>query len=388
MANSNKWLCIYAVAQLGRPYKMGDSGAFRKSTQKTLKQHNHQYSSKAYDNPNYNQEVKTHDCSGLIVGALRCTSVNGKFKKKSPVAHGASSQFKACKNQHTSMSGFDHIPGRLVFIKNTKKDKNKYPYSHVGIYVGTIKDNNGTHKDVVVEAMGRDYGVVFSKLSKWDAWGQLKCCSEDTTKDMVFSSSGSSGGGGGSGGNAVTLKVSAIDPYIASIGPIKTNFDYSVLKKNKVAAMMFNAGSLFDIQHKKKTYKNPFLDEQVKKCEEQNMPFALYADVKAHNVVEADAECRALYYILDLHPPKLGIWLKMDTGQSVGTNDAIIEVYYKYIEKWGLKSRCGIYIDISKLSTISWDKFQDRFYLWGIDKKIDFKTVEKKLLQPSMFEVK
>lgn len=385
MSKTNSWLCTYAVAQLGKPYKMGSAGAFKKSTQKTLQQYKHAYSKSAHSNPNYNNSVKTHDCSGLIVGALTCTGVNKKPTKSSPVYHGASSMWKNnCENRHESMSGFDKIPGRIVFIKNKGKTKNKHPYSHVGIYVGTFTDSTGTHKDAVVEAMGRKFGVVYSGLSKWDAWAQLKCCKVDTKVGQVFTSTGSSG----SGGSAVTIKVKAIDPYAVVIGAVKVDTDFKKLKDADVAFMMFNAGSLFDSSHKKKTYKNPYLDNHITRCMEVNLPFALYADVRAHSEIEADAECRALYYILAEHSPKLGIWLHMDTNQSLAVNDKIIAVYYKYIQQWGLQSRCGFYMPISKLATISWSSYQDKFYLWGIDTSLDLKKVSGKLLQPSMFEVK
>jgi hypothetical protein len=382
MSKKNSWLCTYAVAQLGKPYKMGSVGKFKKSTQKTLQQYKHAYSKSAHDNPNYNKSVKTHDCSGLIVGALTCSSVNGKPKGSSPVYHGASSMWKSnCTNRHESMSGFDKVPGRIVFVKNTGKTKSKYPFSHVGIYVGTFKDSTGTHKDAVIEAMGRKYGVVYSGLKKWDAWAQLKCCTVDTSVGQVFTNTGSSA-------RKVNIKVNAIDPYAAVIGAVKVDMDYKKLKTAKVAFMMFNAGSLYDSNHKKKTYKNPYLDDQIKRCTEVNLPFALYADVRAKSEIEADAECRALYYVLAEHSPKLGIWLRMDTNNSLAINDKIINVYYKYITLWGMKTRCGFYMPISKLNTISWSSFQDKFYLWGIDTSLDFKKVEGKLLQPSMFEVK
>lgn len=384
MSKTNSWLCTYAVAQLGKPYKMGSAGAFKKSTQKTLKQYKHAYSKSAHDNPNYNSSVKTHDCSGLIVGALTCKGVNKKPTLSSPVYHGASSMWKYnCENRHESMSGFDKIPGRIVFIKNKGKTKAKHPYSHVGIYVGTFTDSTGTHKDAVVEAMGRKFGVVYSGLSKWDAWAQLKCCKVNTKVGQVFTSTGSS-----SGSSAVTIKVKAIDPYAVVIGAVKVDTDFKKLKDADVAFMMFNAGSLFDSSHKKKTYKNPYLDNHITRCMEVNLPFALYADVRAHSEIEADAECRALYYILAEHSPKLGIWLHMDTNQSLAVNDKIIAVYYKYIQQWGLQSRCGFYMPISKLGTISWSSYQDKFYLWGIDTSLDLKKVSGKLLQPSMFEVK
>jgi hypothetical protein len=381
MATKASKLCSYVIQQLGKPYWYGTSGQkASESLYKKMKKAHSKYYKWSYSSSVEGQKV--HDCSGLIKGVI------------SSVAHGATSQYNSnCSSSAKAKSrdNFPYIPGTLVF----KKDGSSM--SHVGVFIGNFVDAKGkTHKNTIVEAKGHEWGVVISSWDakksngkySWNAWGQLKSkyCDYDTTKGQTFKASGGSSGGGSSGG--VTIKTSAIDPYVAIIGPISTSIDYATLKKNKVAAMMFNAGSLFDIQHKKKTYLNPFLAGQVKKCDEQNLPYALYADVKAHNEIEADAECRALYYILDLHPPKLGIWLKLDTGQSVAMNDKIIDVYYKYIEEWGMKGRCGIYIETSKLSSFSWDKFQDKFYLLGINKSIDLKTIEGKLLQPSMFEVK
>lgn len=385
MSKTNSWLCTYAIAQLGKPYKLNWHGAFAKCTQKKYRQSKHKLTGENdwHKNPYYGENVKYHDCAGLALGALMCSGVNSSPKGNAPISSGASSIWaNNCKNKHTSMSGFDKVPGRLVFVKNTKKNKNKYPYSHVGIYVGTFTDKNGTHTDAVIEALGKDFGVVYSKVtnSKWGAWAQISCCKEDTKVGQTF---------------AVTntlnpqdlIKVDTFSPYVAIIHPTNTKIDYAKLKESKVSAMMFNAGSLYDLSHRKKTYKNPYLDSQVKGCTEANLPFALYADVRATSEIEADDECRSLYYIISEHPPKLGIWLHMVTGQGVTVNDKVINVYYKYIEKWGLKGKCGIYIDMKSLSTISWSSFQDKFNLLGIGRSLDLKKVENKLLQPSMFEV-
>ena len=186
-----------------------------------------------------------------------------------------------------------------------------------------------------------------------------------------------------------SIKLGKVDPYVAIIGPHKVDADFSKLEKYGVSAMMFCAGSLYDSSHnKKKVYKNSYLDDQVKRCMAADMPFALYADVRAKNEIEADAECRVLYYIIAEHSPKLGLWLRMQTGSKIAaTNDKILNVYYKYIVKWGLKDRCGIYIEKSKINTFSWGSFQDKFYLLAIDHMSSFKSVENKLLTPEMFEM-
>ena len=185
------------------------------------------------------------------------------------------------------------------------------------------------------------------------------------------------------------VDVKNFNPYMAIIGPHSESVDYSKLKSSKVSAMMFNAGSMYSASHKKNThYKNPYLSKQIKKCMKVNLPYALYAIIRAHDITEADAECRALYYILAEYTPKLGIWLYLDTNQNVETNNAIIDVYYRYIRSWGFTDRCGIYTKISDLSKFSWDEFQEDFYLLGIDTSISLSKVEGQLLDPSMFEVK
>lgn len=187
-----------------------------------------------------------------------------------------------------------------------------------------------------------------------------------------------------------SIKTQTFTPYIATIGPTSVKPDYDKLKAAGVSAMMFNAGALFDKTRKeRKYYKNSHLDSQVKGCLEAKLPFALYADVRATTKAEADAECRALYYILADHPPELGIWLHLDTPSRVklSVNNEIINVYYRHITEWGLKGRCGIYIDKSFLSRFSWSDYQDDFYLWMIDRVSTFKNIDGKLLMPSMFEV-
>jgi hypothetical protein len=67
-------------------------------------------------------------------------------------------------------------------------------------------------------------------------------------------------------------------------------------------------------------------------------------------------------------------------------NDRILEVYYKYFDKWGLGQRCGLYLSEYELNDITWTTFQDRFYLWMI-KPMAVSEVDDELLDPAMFEV-
>ena len=382
MAWTNSWLCIYAIAQLGKPYLMSSYGKIQNSSQSSLMQEDYKSSSTWHTNPNYNTPVKHHDCSGLIVGALMCDTVDGNPSGSTPVMHGSNSQYNGnCSRKSTTMSNFPYIPGTLVFHN---EDGTK---THVGIYVGTFKDLKGVeHTQAVVEAKGRDYGVVISDLTanKWNSWGQLSVCEIDTTVDTKFdASSNSTTVAMGS----VTIETKDMHPFVATI-PANQNptINYDKIKEARISAMMFFGGELYNATHLKTTYINPHLPKLVKDCNDSGLPYALYVNVRSTNEIEADAECRALYYVVSQYPPQLGLWLSLQNNVRQEVADRIVDIYYKYITIWGLKARCGLYLTPTQLSKISWSKFQDKFYLWLID-PMDVTEVDDELLQPDMFEV-
>lgn len=388
MPRTNSWLCTYALGQLGRPYWYGTYGQIS-----TTSLYNGTVRPSGYSYNDYKKQlgVKVHDCSGLVLGALMCSSINGKPSGSAPIAHGATSQFNGnCSKKSNSMSNFPYIPGTLVFTKNGSKK------SHVGIYIGTYIDKNGSkHTNTVVEAMGHKWGVVTSQLSnkKWNAWGQLKCCTVNTTKGMIFTIGADPGAksttvSNNSNNTSVVIETKNMRPFVATIPQgTNPNIDYIKLKAARVSAMMFFGGELYDSGHKQKTYINPYLESQVSKCNDAGLFYALYVNVKARTVIEADAECRTLYYVISQFSPALGLWLSIQSDQSVEVNNAILEVYYKYINQWGLKARCGLYVTPTQLSKITWNSFKDRFYLWMIDDSVDVTSLGNKILQPSLFEV-
>ena len=379
MPKTNKWLCLYAVAQLGRPYWYGTYGQIS-----TRELYSGTVVPNGYTYNDYQSQlgVKVHDCAGLVVGALMCDDVNGKPTGSMPIAHGATSQYNGnCKNKANSMSNFPYIPGTLVFhsIGSTK--------THVGIYVGTYIDKDGKeHNNAVVEAMGHNWGVTTTLISnsKWNAWGQLSCCTIDTYKGMKFDARSL---GASTGVGMVTINTEMMRPFVATVLPTYTGkIDYDKVKNARISAMMFFGGELYNRSHIKQTYVNSNLKSLVKSCNDAGMPYALYVNVRSKTVIEADEECRALYYVVSGYPPTLGLWLSLQTNNSKDMNDKILEVYYRYIEKWGLKARCGLYLTPEQLSKITWNVFKDRFYLWQID-PMDVSKVDDELLQPEMFEV-
>ena len=196
----------------------------------------------------------------------------------------------------------------------------------------------------------------------------------------------SSSSGNGKTGKAA-INALATTPFVAALSPsFSGSINYSSLKDARVSALMFYGGELYNSSHTKKTYANPNLHGLVKQCNEHGMPYGLYVNVRAKSEIEADAECRALYYVLAHYPPVMGIWLSLKTNNLRSMNDRILEVYYKFIDKWGLRERCGLYLEEHQLADITWSSFQDRFYLWLI-KPMDASEVDDELVDPVMFEV-
>lgn len=150
MSKTAEGLVHYAKAQLGRPYwygSFGQAGSLEFYQQK--KRQYPKYYGWEYDGT----EAKVHDCVGLIKGYLWCKDEEDKL----PVYNvdqdkSANGMHTACKTKG-EMETMPDVPGVLVFYNN-----------HVGVYIGGGE---------VVEARGRSYGVVKTKLADrpWTGWG-------------------------------------------------------------------------------------------------------------------------------------------------------------------------------------------------------------------------
>lgn len=188
--------------------------------------------------------------------------------------------------------------------------------------------------------------------------------------------------------NTIVLNADTMTPYIAIFGSEYQKVNYDKLRKSKVAGVMFWAGGVYsDTRIKRTSFINPNLGKMVSDCTKANMPYALYWDARSRTHIEADAECKSLYYIVAKYPPKLGLWIHLDSTMSKLINDDILNLYYRKITEWGLKDKCGLYITPTQLNRITWSRFEDKYYLWLIDHNIDIKTIDNQILQPELFEV-
>lgn len=104
------------------------------------------------------------DCSGLFVWAFR--QLGGD------IYHGSNTMWKKyCTRQGTITGEMQIKPGTAVFTVGSDGVR-----GHVGLYIGN---------DTCIEAKGTQYGVVTSKLSRWDEWGELKDVEYDLIPDEV-----------------------------------------------------------------------------------------------------------------------------------------------------------------------------------------------------------
>lgn len=420
MPLTNSWLCSYALSQLGKPYVWGSFGQIQESRYTD-------YNGKP--NPYFGEQVKVHDCSGLVCGALWSDSLTSDaVYNKVPVIHEANSQYNTnCTNKGVLNSSIvpTLAPGTLVFHWNGSE------MSHVGIYVGP-QDYKGVHHPyAVVEAMGKAWGVVMTDAtdSKWTHWGQLDICEVNTsTTDTTMISVDSYGGlgetpsiwnqnkpnsltagetisnvafqqtGVDEWGNAIGYSYTTgrnFTPFLATVSPNADKVDYPALLNAGVSGMMFCAGWLYDDYQRghipRKEYVNPHLKAQIAECEKAGMRYALYAIVRAKNRIEADKECRSLYYVLSKYPPNLGLWLLLDMYNSPRPtmNETVLDCYYNYITEWGLSAKCGLYLDKGSILQIDWEKYQNKFYLWLVDhiSQHELDTINDHVLKSDFFEV-
>lgn len=182
------------------------------------------------------------------------------------------------------------------------------------------------------------------------------------------------------------VDATKIHPYIATISSDATDIDCDRLKENDVVGVMVYGGCYYTIMHTaRKFYRADNIRKQVTCLDKADMPYALYVDVRARSLEEAKLECNQLWYLVSKYPPKLGLWLRLQTGCAQVINNLILETYYKYIEKWGMKEQCGIYATRSDLKSFSWDNFYERFSLWLVDHVNDMSKVDDQLLTPEFF---
>lgn len=299
----------------------------------------------------YGSKLKAFDCSGLGVWALqKCGLINYDTN-----ANGLKNKCRAItKNQLRS--------GCFVF---------RCYSSGKAYHVGYVVDNNLN----VIESMGRDRGVVkrpinASSSSYWNRFGEPPWFSSELGTVIGPTDVDYSGGGD---------YIAAIGDVIASIDSIANKYiitldrsikypDFEKISKLGIIGVMIEAGQYFTPGHSEYAkFVNPNLDIQANWASNNNLPFALYTVCRAKNRIEAQKELKCFCDVIRLYPPVLGAWVSLAMTSTVSINDQILDVYKETLESIGLKNRIGLYTRPSSLSSITWSRHMNDWYLWTID---------------------
>jgi hypothetical protein len=215
---------------------------------------------------------------------------------------------------------------------------------------------------------------------------------KDSAIGSIFPYTNSGGGGVVSDPNDV-INAEAIDALIISIDPTvkPKDIDYDKMTSNHVSGVMFKAGAFFDDKHKVYVYsRNENLDAQVRSAIDAGVRFGLFFDVRAKTVDEAKKECEQLYYTVSKYPPALGLWLHLMFAEKYKKkNNKIMDYYVKTMNDWGLMFGSGIYCTKEELSRIDWDKYQENFYLWYVNRftSADELSGVTRVLSPEFFVI-
>lgn len=183
--------------------------------------------------------------------------------------------------------------------------------------------------------------------------------------------------------------VSEIAPYVAIIDRTLRKVPVSNLRLAGVVGLLLDGGNLYDASHAKVAHAAPkYLPDQVKQCDEVGMPYGLYWTSRCNDTADAKFEASYLYYIVSKYPPKLGIWINFEfRSPSRKINDTLVSTYYKECVEWGLKSKCGIYVNKANLSKFNWPSFSDKMSLWIKDAPSNLDNLDE-LMVPEFFKVR
>lgn len=198
---------------------------------------------------------------------------------------------------------------------------------------------------------------------------------------------GASGGSGNKGKKSGGFRLEDIDdkfitPYVLTIGreDDPKEFECKEWKENRVLGVILEAGYYFDKNHVPvKSFRNRKLYDQCKKIVSHNFEFGYFFNGRAKSAKEVEKEIYEFSFITRKYAPTMGVWIVADFLKRKKDrtykkfNDGILAAYEKELIRLGLTGRIGIYCKHEDLKYFSWDKLQEKWWLWLNDpvKKID-----------------
>lgn len=183
------------------------------------------------------------------------------------------------------------------------------------------------------------------------------------------------------------IKTQKFTPYVVTISESTKRIDIAALRAHKVSAVFLQAGYLYNSIHvNRHTYESPNLASQFDSVKEYDFPRGLIAKVRARNIAEAREECKWLHLVVEKYPADLGVWLDCEFTNDKQTNGHILDIYLDEFRRWGVDTKCGLYINRKQLDKIDWNVYQVYFYLWLVDHSSNIPSVND-IIDPQFFNI-
>lgn len=183
------------------------------------------------------------------------------------------------------------------------------------------------------------------------------------------------------------IQTQKFTPYVVTVSESVKHIDVAALRANKVSAVFLYAGHLYNGLHvNRHTYQAPNLASQMADVNKYDFPRGLIAKVRARNIAEAREECKWLHLVIEKYPADLGIWLDCEFTNNSQVNGYILDVYLDEFRRWGVDTKCGLYINRKELAKIDWNVYQVYFYLWLVDHSSNIPSVNE-IIDPQFFNI-
>lgn len=184
----------------------------------------------------------------------------------------------------------------------------------------------------------------------------------------------------------LNLNPTDFNPFIAVFGR-SADVDYKALSDLRVIGAIIEAGYRFDSNGKRTNkFDNPNIAEQIKQLEKYEIPYGMYTIGRAKNASDAKVEIDYFKYQMYRHPPKLGAWINIvNLNNTKKINDSVLSQYNESLTNLGFRGKMGIMCTRKDLDKISWDKWQDEFFLYLIDHVKSLDEIGN-LLDPELFD--
>lgn len=182
-----------------------------------------------------------------------------------------------------------------------------------------------------------------------------------------------------------TVSVQNTHPYVVKITNGALHVDYEMLKGIGVIGVMIDAGQRYDEMHNEVHYRNEEVYEQADEAIEANLPYGFFYTTHARTELEVKEEAWWFYYVVSKYPPKLGAWIhcQFDTDEEVAAE--LVDKWYEYLVKWGLKAKCGLYCTHEQAELIGWPRQSTYMNLWLEQDATESAAPDEEMLVPSFY---